>query len=93
LSVASRLFVVTDTFAIADRGLVLAPGPVPGAKVQFGDVVELRRADGTTARGRVVGLATTGTQIQKAGVPMMLAGVGAQDAPAGTEVWSVDDEA
>ena len=87
---AERLFVVTDTFAIADRGLVLSPGPMPGAKVQFGDVVELRRADGTSTRARVVGLANSSPDVVKQGVPMMLAGVGAQDAPAGTEVWSTE---
>lgn len=88
---AQKLFTVSDTFAIADKGLVLAPGPTPGSKVQFGDVVELRRADGTTVRGRVVALANTGTQIQKSGVPMMLVGIGAQDAPAGTEVWTIEE--
>jgi hypothetical protein len=88
---ASLLFTVSDAFAIADKGLVLAPGPVPGAKVQFGDVVELRRADGTFVRGRVVALANAGTRIQTSGAPMMLVGVGAQDAPAGTEVWSCDE--
>lgn len=88
---AEKLFVVSDAFAIADKGLVLAPGPMPGAKVQFGDVLELRRPDGATARGRVVALANTGTRMQKDGVPMMLVGVGAQDAPAGTEVWTVGE--
>lgn len=82
-----RLFVVSDTFAIADKGLVLSPGPMPGAKVQFGDVVELRRPDGTSTRARVVGLATSSAEVVRKGVPMMLAGVGAQDVPAGTEVW------
>lgn len=86
-----RLFVVSDTFAIADRGLVLSPGPMPGSSVAFGDVVELRRPDGTTSQARVVGLATSAPNVVRKGIPMMLAGVGAQDAPPGSEVWTIGD--
>ena len=85
-----KLFVVTDTFAIADRGIVLSPGPLPGAGVAFGDVVDLRRPDGTTSQARVVGLATSAPDIVRKGIPMMLAGVAAPDVPPGTEVWTVE---
>lgn len=83
-----KLFVVADTFAIADKGIVLSPGPLPGATVAFGDVVELRRPDGTAQQARVVGLASAAPSVVRKGTPMMLAGVGAQDVPPGTEVWT-----
>lgn len=87
---AERLFIVSDTFAIADKGLVLSPGPLPGAAVAFGDVVELRRADGTVSQARVVGLASAAPSVVRKGTPMMLAGVGAKDVPPGTEVWTLE---
>ena len=83
------IFTVTETFQIADKGLVLAPGPVPGGPaIQFGDVIELRRPDGGASRARVVGLANAGGGIHTNGVPVMVVGVTASDVPAGTEAWS-----
>ncbi len=89
---AEKLFVVADTFTITNRGLVLSPGVLPGAKVAFGDTVELRRPDGTTSRARVAGLASSSTELMRKGVPMMLAGLTASDVPPGTEVWTVEAE-
>lgn len=85
-----RLLVVEEVFAIAGRGVILAPdielhGP---ATVQI--CVELRRPDGTTS---VVDALAHLPMIDPPRIPprgryvLLLAGLAKSDVPIGTEVW------
>lgn len=83
-----RLMVVEDTFAIAGRGLVLAPG-VPLAEARSGPIsVELERPDGTTARARARVEITFSSPPPKHHVATVrLEGATKADVPIGTELW------
>jgi len=86
-----RLFTVTDTFLIRARGVVLVPGIVPEGDERFriGDPLLLKRPDGLTIEMAIGGLEMF-TCTTNPDIPVLLKGLGKEDVPVGTEVWSVD---
>lgn len=89
---ARLLFVVEDTFAIRDRGLVLVPGIAPQGDEVFriGYPLRLRRPDGSELMTAIGGLEMIGGLAHRDAVPILLLGLGKVDVPVGSEVWSVD---
>ena len=84
-----RVFTVADTFTIRGRGVVLLPGllPIEDERFRIGDVLLLKRTDGTEKRVTISGLDLfSGTPE----VPVLLDGLEKSDVPVGTEVWSID---
>lgn len=88
---ARRLFTVEDTFAIRERGLVLAPGIIPEGEERFrvGDPITLLRPDGSSIEAKIGGLELLDPN-RRRDVVIMLKGMTKSDVPIGTEVWSVD---
>jgi hypothetical protein len=84
-----RLFTVTDTFLIQDRGLVLVPGiaPVDDESFRVGDALLLKRPDGVEITTTIGGLELLCPN-PKNEVVVMLHEFGKEDVPLGTEVWS-----
>lgn len=72
----------SDTFEIADRGLVLVPG-FPVDTVHHGDELLLRRPDGTIITVNIAGLELL---TRSAVTPISIRGVSKSDVPIGTEV-------
>ena len=62
---ARLLFTVEDTFFIQDRGLVPLPGivPIENERIHIGDVVMLKRPDGTTVVSRIAGIGLMMTEL------------------------------
>jgi len=86
------LFVVSHTFSITGRGLVLVPGIKPEGDEQFriGDVVELRKPGNAVARVKISGIEILNPIPHDGRFPIMLQDViEKSDVPIGTEVWSV----
>jgi hypothetical protein len=88
------LFVVDDAFLIKGRGLVPLPGIVPmeGERFRVGDPILLKRPDGTSKRWRIGGIEMFTTPAPRYDFPILLDGLVKEDAPVGTEVWSVDGD-
>ena len=88
---ARRLFTVEDTFAIRERGLVLAPGIIPEGEERFrvGDPITLLKPDGSSIEAKIGGLELLDPNPRR-DVVIMLAGMTKSEVPVGTEVWSVD---
>lgn len=85
-----KLLVVTDTFAIAGRGLILAPD-VALAGGQQTLAVELRRPDGGTTSTEALAqvpfvVPLSATQLPSRGHVLTLS-LDKADVPLGTEVW------
>jgi hypothetical protein len=83
---------VEDTFLIAGRGLVLVPGiiPIEDERFRVGDLVMLRRPDGTimsTAIGELELICPN----PRHDVVIVLKGLTREDVPVGTEVWSTEN--
>ena len=91
---ARHLFTVKDTFLIEGRGLVPVPGIVPQGDEQFriGDFIRLKRPDGSEIDWRIGGLEMLYPLPSSKDVCILLGGLGKQDVPIGTEVWSMDNE-
>ena len=89
---ARRLFTVEDTFLISGRGLVPIPGIVPEGEERFrvGDAIMLRRPDGSLLAWEIGGLEILTGGPPHHDVVLLLKGLGKEDVPIGTEVWSVD---
>ena len=91
-----RLFSVEDRFMIRGRGLIVVPGivPRPGERFRKGDPIQLKRPDGSTLDWTIGGLdmAITNRKPYEPSpeMPVLLVGLTKDDAPTGTEVWSVD---
>ena len=83
---ARLLLVVEDTFAIAGRGLAIAPAVDLGPAHQHRLTVELRRADGTITRTGAL------AQIQPRLGHVLLVTLGKTEVPIGTEVWSIETD-
>ena len=92
-SMARLLFTVTDTFPIRARGVVLLPGIVPDGEERFriGDPLLLKRPDGSTLETMIGGLEIL-TPRTTPFTPVLLKGLGKNDVPVGTEVWSIGGE-
>jgi hypothetical protein len=86
-----RLFIVSDTFLIRGRGLVLVPGVIPDEHEQLrvGDPLVLKRPDGSEIKAAIGGLEMF-TLPTKPDIPVLLKKLGKADVPIATEVWSVD---
>jgi hypothetical protein len=85
------LFVVSDTFIIRGRGIVLCPGIIPKGEERFrwGDSVELRRPDGTVLRVKIA-IELLSPTPKDGSFPILLAEPSRkEDVPIGTEVWSI----
>jgi hypothetical protein len=85
---AQCLFTVQDTFAIADRGTIVAPG-MPHQlldDIRIGDTVELRKPDGSVADAQIKGMDLLR---RKPDQPVaLLLGLEKEKIPHGTEIWS-----
>jgi|SRR5580692_11353064 hypothetical protein len=93
MATARCLFVVSDTFAIKGRGLVLIPGIKPEGDERFrvGDIVELRKPDKAIARVKISGIEMLYPPPPNGGLPIMLKDMTEKnDVPLGTEVWSIE---
>ncbi len=88
---ARRLFTVADTFLVRGRGVVLLPGIVPVGDERFrvGDALLLKRPNGSEIQTTIGGLEMFQGTI-KPDIPVLLNGLGKEDVPVGTEVWSID---
>jgi hypothetical protein len=89
---ARQLFIVEDTFVIKGRGLVPVPGIVPQGDERFrvGDSILLKRPDGSSLPWQIGGLELICGGPPRDDVVVLLKGLGKEDVPVGTEVWSVD---
>jgi hypothetical protein len=89
---ARRLFVVEDSFLIKGRGLVPVPGIIPrrGERFRVDDPILLKRPDGSTLEWQIGGLELIHTAVPREDVVVLLKGLGKEEVPIGTEVWSVD---
>ena len=89
---ARRLFVVEDTFSLKDRRLVPVPGILPESEERFrvGDPIQLRRPDGSCLEWKIGGIEMPLVARPRHDVVISLQGLGKDDVPIGTEVWSVD---
>jgi hypothetical protein len=87
-----RLLVVEDSFLIKGRGLVPLPGIVPQGKERFRvrDPILLKRPDGSTRGWQIDGLELIHSVTPREDVVILLKGLGKEEVPIGTEVWSVD---
>ncbi len=92
---ARCLFTVEDTFLIEGRGLVPVPGIAPQGDERFrvGDPIKLKRPDGSEMVRRIAGLELLCPRPRPDDVVILLKGLGKDDVPVGTEVWSVDKHA
>ncbi len=86
------LFSVTDTFTIQGRGIVLLPELklVDDERFRVGDLVRLRRPDGTEDVVPIRGLEFLKCEDGPCKLVIMLSGMSKEDVPVGTEVWSID---
>lgn len=88
------LFTVEDRFLIRGRGLILVPGLPPGSGDQFraGDSIVLKRPDGSPLSWSIGALEMIFEQplrpLHERHVPILLLGLGKEDVPVGTEVWT-----
>jgi hypothetical protein len=85
------LFVVEGAFLIRGRGLLVLPGITPSEDERYsrGDPILLRRPDGSAKLWRIGQIELMMTPVPRAEVPIVLEGLGSDDVPVGTEVWSV----
>jgi hypothetical protein len=89
---ARRLYVVEAIFVIPRRGIALYPGIVPEEEErwQVGNTVLLKRPDGSSFLWQIAGLEMCYPPPPNHAVTVLLKGLGKEDVPIGTEVWSVD---
>jgi hypothetical protein len=91
---ARLLFAVEDTFLIEGRGLVPVPGIVPQGDERFrvGDPIRLKRPDGSEIEWKIAGLEMLYPRPPQNDVAILLNGLGKDDVPIGTEIWSMDND-
>jgi len=94
MCVAARcLFVVSDTFIIKGRGIILIPGIKPQGDERFrvGDIVELRKPNGIATHAKIAGIEMFTPPPADGSFPILLkeSSVEIADVPIGTEVWSL----
>jgi hypothetical protein len=91
---ARRLFTVEDTFLIEGRGIVPVPGIEPQGDERFriGDSIILKRPDGSEIEWQIGGLELLCPRPRPDEVVVLLRGLGKDDIPIGTEIWSVDND-
>ena len=84
------LFKVQETFKLKDVGLVIvADNLARGLNLKIGDELELRRPDGTSLMTTVDSLPLLCPFDPERQLPISLPkGIGKEDVPIGTEVWS-----
>ena len=89
---ARKLFVVQDTIFIKGRGVAALPGIVPEGDERFrvGDLIILKRPDGTELNWQIGGLELMHTPRPRGDIVVLLQGLSKEDVPLGTDIWSVD---
>ena len=90
---ARRLFTVEDSFRLRVAAFSV-PGIVPQGDERFriGDPIKLKRPDGSEIAWQIGGLEMLYPRPPQNDVVILLKGLGKDDVPIGTEVWSVDSE-
>lgn len=89
-----RLLTVDDTFLVQSYGLVLFPGIVPQGDEQFrvGDLVLLKSPNDSWFSSAIGWLEVSTIELvpnePSCEVHILLFGLGKEDVPTGTEVWS-----
>src|SRR5262245_11277386 len=88
---ARRLFVVEHVVVIERRGIALVPGILVEGEERFraGDPIVLRKPDGSSTIMKIGALELMCPN-PRGEVTIMLAHLGREDVPVGTEVWSID---
>jgi len=92
--VSRLLFTVADRFLIRGRGLVVVPGIPTSYADRFpvGDVILLKRPDGSTLEWTIGGIEMSIVNRHpyesSREVPILLTGLGKEDVPVGTEIWT-----
>ncbi|CAN5320550.1 hypothetical protein BH10PLA2_BH10PLA2_02900 [soil metagenome] len=85
---------IEDTFFITGRGLVLVPGIVPQGdkRFQIGDSIRVIRPDGSQLACTIGGIEmiSCSPPRPKTDVVILLKGLGKEDVPIGSELWSSD---
>jgi hypothetical protein len=91
---ARQLFVVEDAWLIRGRGILVEPGilPMGEERLQAGDPILLKRPDGSLLNWKIGGLEmfVRLVELRPHAVAVFLNGLGKEDVPIGTEVWSID---
>jgi hypothetical protein len=92
---ARCLFIVEDTFFIKTRGLITVPGIIPQGDERFdaGDPILIKRPDGPHLQSTIGGIETFWGCVPvkpRTQVVILLKGLGKEDVPIGSEIWSVD---
>ena len=89
------LFKICDTFQITNRGLVVATdlkeedAKAQGIRLKVGDILELRRPDGSCVMSRIAGIGMLNPSVPSRLLDFLLsAELGKKDVPVGTEAWS-----
>ena len=89
------LFKICDTFQIANRGLVVATdlkegdARAKGIRLKVGDILELRRPDGSRVMSKIAGIGMLNPYVPNRPLDFLLsAELGKKDVPVGTEAWS-----
>ncbi len=87
------LFVIEATFLIEGRSLVLCPGIIPEGDERFsvGDLVQLRRPDGTSLNRPIRGLEFFSPPRPGSPLGVLIHDLSKMDVPDGTECWSVSE--
>lgn len=90
---ARCLFTVEDTFFIEDRGLVLIPQIVSDETLRAGDLINLRRPDGSVVPTVIGSLEMLhGPPSMRCHVVIVLNKLGRDDVAIGTEGWSAEEK-
>jgi hypothetical protein len=88
------LFTVSDRFLIRGRGLVVVPG-IPATctdRILVGDPILLKRPDGSALAWTIGGIEmfieNRKPYEPNRDMPILLTGLGKEDVPVGTEIWT-----
>jgi hypothetical protein len=86
---ARHLSTVEDVLVIDGRGLIVAPGILPGGdwRISIGDRITLEKPDGSRLEADIMGMNMFGARGPRC-IPLLLGGeLTRADVPIGTKLW------